>query len=173
MFSSLHCTLKAFQTFPDDTSGKKTNKQHRQDRLWLDRRQRGWWVLTNCLFWEGSAPSERERERQRCFNYLFDHFPPNLRKNIINSHTESDVIFSCQAVSVQHLTNRCHCDITSQGSCNMRSHVLPPVKCSKSVIVFKSYNNNTYTLFMIFFNMVLTVSVANSIKDSSEWNVFH
>lgn len=39
------------------------NNRNRR-RLRINKMQREWWVLTNCLFWEGSTPSERERQRQ-------------------------------------------------------------------------------------------------------------
>lgn len=59
-------SLKASQTFPDDSSGSSADKHG-----WI--RQKGLWVLTNCLFLEGSAPSETQTQRETILTHGFDH----------------------------------------------------------------------------------------------------
>lgn len=109
----VHCSAasKAFQTFPDYTSGKK---------------QKGGWVLTNCLSWEGSAPSERDkRERDGLIICYYD----------FTCVKECVVLLFDQQVSLWHnkVFSVCYCASLPQGQ-----HLIS--KCKKPDDTFRVCN---------------------------------
>lgn len=72
-------------------------------------------VLTNCLFWEGSAPSEREKQRR-----LF-------RCPLSTQNVSIKLLF-------KWLTNRGHCDTTLWWATSCLLHELTHIKMKPSVL---------------------------------------